>query len=46
MNLTNDQEAQIEFFINNYTDRAAEPLEPGTYSTPDEPAKVGNGLSS
>jgi hypothetical protein len=46
MNLTENQKAQIEFFINNYSEHAAAPVEPSAYSTPDEPAKVRNGLPS
>jgi hypothetical protein len=43
---TDTQKAQIEFFINNYTNRANEPPELTTYSVPDEPTKVRNGLPS
>jgi hypothetical protein len=46
MNPTGTQKSQIEFFINNYTNREAEHPELTPYPIPDESAKAGNGLPS
>jgi hypothetical protein len=43
---TDSQKAQIEFFINNYSSRAAETPELAPYSMPKESAKARNGLPS
>jgi len=46
MSPTDNQKAQIDFFINNYTNGKAEPPELSAYSIAEEPAKAGNGLPS
>lgn len=46
MNPTDHQKAQIDFFINNYTERAGGPPELTPYSILEQAAKAGNGLPS
>jgi len=43
---TDYQRTQIEFFINNYTNRETEPSELTPYPIPEESAKARNGLPS